>query len=100
MPLTTTSSVYASSGGLRHEAVFGGGQVFSASVFAMVTDAVDQLLRMFEPHADGNSFGFDGDVPCCEVTINVACRVSGGKDYGAVKLASVTRSYPFHFVRL
>ncbi|GIW70366.1 MAG: hypothetical protein KatS3mg101_1113 [Patescibacteria group bacterium] len=72
---------HASVAHLAGQPVAGGRQV-GASRFTTVLDAVDEGLRMFDAHAEGEGLRLDDDMATVQQLVNVAGRVASGEDDG------------------
>jgi len=68
---------------LRHEAVFSRGQKVATALGVVVLNLIDEGLGMFQPHTQGQAFGFEGDGLLVQLTVHVPGRMTGRQDNGA-----------------
>ena len=82
---THTERVDATSLYLCHERVFGRREILSLSVLVVILYLVDQVRRMFQTNAYGNSFCFHLNAGSGKIAVNIACGVTGSKNHRAAE---------------
>src|SRR5690606_20102155 len=99
-PRTHTERKHATVVDLLHQTVIGWGKVFMAHS-TVILRLIDDLLWMFDTHAQSKRFGFDKPTFTTEELKNVTCRMPCSDNYMlAFDVLAICRPNAFYFTEI